>query len=133
MIDETAVGREVTSSDEPVRIRSWQEILGDNTHKKPINERVDAMTLVKGLNLKEIDLLTLKRLIKFARFNTKNDWGIAIKTLLDSVESDSKTMMLYDKIISMENNIEELYNMIIKNDGKKEAKKVVKTFGAKEE
>jgi len=133
LIDETAVGREVTSSDEPVRIRSWQEILGDNTHKKPINERVDAMTLVKGLNLKEIDLLTLKRLIKFARFNTKNDWGIAIKTLLDSVESDSKTMMLYDKIISMENNIEELYNMIIKNDGKKEAKKVVKTFGAKEE
>jgi len=102
------VGEEIRSSNEPVRIRTWQEIQRENECKKPIQERIDAMTYVKPFPIKEVDLLTIKRFIKFCRFSSKNDWGVGLKILLDSIDYDAKTMMLYEKISALESRIEGL-------------------------
>lgn len=126
MNDEKFVGNEPRMSDESVILRSWHESLKTGMHKTPIKERVDAMTLIQGYCIKEIDLLTVKRFIQFCRFNTKNDWGVGLKLLLDFVESDSKTVMLYDKITAVESRVEAVEATLNKPP---QEKKTPTTFG----
>lgn|SRR3990167_5375223 len=109
-----------------VKLRSWSEVLNDGLHKQDIVNRVDAMTLVKPFVIKEIDMLTLKRLVRYCRQNAKNDWGTGIKMLLDAAEADAKTMMLYEKIVVLEDKVESL---IGKPQEEKKEKKEFKGFG----
>jgi hypothetical protein len=122
------IGEQIIDSDEPIRIRSWQEINETGEHKKPLNERVDAMTYVKPFPIKEIDLLTIKRFIKFCRFNSKNDWGIGLKILLDYVEGDAKSIMLFDKMMRIESEIEGV-KAEIQDFKKSDERTEKKTFG----
>ncbi len=121
------VGQEIKNSDEQIRIRSWDEIRTTGEHNKPINERVDAMTYIKPFNIKEVDLMTIKRFISYARFNAKNDWGTAMKMLLDNTEADAKEVMLYENILALKQEVEQIKAEI----EKKPETKVVKTFGVK--
>lgn len=125
------VGKEVRTTDEPLRIRTWQETIQREEHKKPMNERVDAMTYIKPFPIKECDLLTIKRFIQFCRFNSKNDWGVGLKMLMDYVETDAKTLLLYDKILKLENDMEGLKVLVDNKQGEDEEKGERKTFGGR--
>lgn len=114
-----------------IKLKSWGEVCQGNLHKQNIVERVDAMTLIKPFVIKEIDMFTLKRLIRYCRMNSKNDWALGIKMLLDQCEGDAKSMMLYEKLVTLEEN----YNKhleVLHNETKKEEPKKVKTFGGGE-
>lgn len=126
------VGEEIRSSDEPLRIRTWQETLQRGEHKKPLNERIDAMTYIKPFPIKEVDLLTIKRFINFSRFNSKNDWGVGLKMLLDYADGDAKIMMLYDRILQVERDVEGI--IIALDEPKQQQKEQTKrTFGMRRE
>lgn len=127
--DVPQIGNEVRESTEPIRIRNWTEIQRNGLHKQPINERIDAMTYIKPFPLKEVDLLTIKRFIRFCRFNSKNDWGIGLKILLDYVDTDAKTTLLYDKQLKIEEEISGLKSELNEMKEKPKEKKVVKGFG----
>jgi len=123
------VGEEIKDSDEPIKIRSWQETIQNNEHKAPIKERIDAMTYIKPFPIKEVDLLTIKRFINFCRFNAKNDWGVGLKVLLDYVDTDAKNVMLYNKIMDLESQLEAMSSRITELAEKPKETKKKGTFG----
>jgi hypothetical protein len=125
------IGDEILSSEEPIRIRTWQEIIMSKEHKAPIQERIDAMTYIKPFPIKECDLLTIKRFIHFCRFNSKNDWGIGLKMLLDYVDADAKNIMIFDKMMQLEGELEGLKTEISSLKDKMNEKKERVGFGVK--
>jgi hypothetical protein len=87
------------------------------------------MTFIKPFIIKEVDLLTVKRLIQYARFNAKNDWGTAIRMLLDYVDTDAKNIMLYNRMLEFETRLERLEASL---EEKEPEKKKVRGFGPKQ-
>lgn len=109
-----------------IKFRSWGEVCEQGLHKQNISQRVDAMTLIKPFIIKECDLLTIKRIVNYSRVNSKGDWGLALKMLLDAAEADAKTTLLYEKII----NLESMFNAFVgKPEKVEEDPKAKKTFG----
>lgn len=110
-----------------IKMRSWQEVLEGGLHKQPIQERIDSMTYVKPFVIKEIDMLTIKRVERFSKMHSKGDWGIGLRLMTELIDTDTKYSMLFTMLNDLADRVESIEAMLAQPQ--EETEKKPKVFG----
>ena len=113
---------------EKMKLRSWSEILEEDMISKEIDAKVDPLIFINRMVIKEINLVTAKKLYQFAKQNSEGHWGNAIEMLLNISESHINEYS-QDRLEEMEKKVAMLEAMM-QQEGEESNK--IKTLGGGE-
>ena len=94
--------------------------------EKSIKERVELIT-TRNFTVSACPETVFQRFVNFCKRETNNNYAMGIKILLDAYETHAKELVLYEKLLELEDRVTALEEKVFGT------KQKPKTFGKQEE